>query len=70
MADALRPVDPVGRAVDGETAWRSRYLLHFRRLVEAGLPSAEAWGAIADAGLASLRDQMVVEGGPDGDEPL
>jgi len=71
VADALRPVDPVGAgAVEGETAWRSRYLLHFRRLVEAGLPSAEAWRAIADAGLASLRDRMVVEGGPDGDEPL
>ena len=52
VADALRAVDPVGAdAAARETAWRSRYLLHFRRLVEAGLPSADAWHAIADAGL-------------------
>jgi hypothetical protein len=44
VAEALRPVDPVGaRAATQETAWRSRYLLHFRRLVEAGLSSPAAW---------------------------
>src|SRR6476661_2065047 len=59
VADALRPVDPVGaRAVDHETAWRSRYLLHFRRLVEAGLPTREAWLAIADSGLRSVHERM------------
>src|SRR5690242_13305030 len=61
VADALRPVDPVGaRAVEHETAWRSRYLLHFRRLVESGLPEREAWLAIADAGLNSVHDRMVL----------
>ena len=61
VADALRPVDPVGaRAVEHETAWRSRYLLHFRRLVEAGLPTREAWLAIADSGLQSVHERMVV----------
>ena len=55
MADALRSVDPVGaRAVEHETAWRSRYLLHMRRLIEAGLVGPEAWTAIADAGLESV----------------
>ena len=56
VADALRAVDAVGTdAAARETAWRSRYLLHFRRLVEAGLPNAEAWHAIADAGLGAVR---------------
>jgi hypothetical protein len=68
VADALRPVDPVGASsAQQETAWRSRYLVHFRRLVEAGLPTAEAWNAIADAGLRSALDRMVVasDGGVD-----
>jgi hypothetical protein len=68
VADALRPVDAVGASgAAHETAWRSRYLMHFRRLVEAGLPSPEAWLAIADAGLRSTLDRMVVatEGGVD-----
>ncbi len=70
VADALRAVDPVGAdAAARETAWRSRYLLHFRRLVEAGLPSADAWHAIADAGLDSVRRRMVVAT-DDGDLPL
>ena len=61
VADALRSVDPVGaRAAEQETAWRGRYLLHFRRLVEAGLPSPEAWASIADAGLDAVRRRMVV----------
>ena len=61
VADALRAADPVGaRAVKNETAWRSRYLQHFRRLVEAGVDTPAAWLAIADAGLASVYDRMVV----------
>jgi hypothetical protein len=59
VADALRPVDPVGaRAAEHETNWRSGYLVHFRRLVEAGLSSAEAARQIAAAGLTSLHDRM------------
>ncbi|HET8642945.1 MAG TPA: hypothetical protein VFM37_13485, partial [Pseudonocardiaceae bacterium] len=67
VADALRPVDPVGaRAAEQETAWRSRYLLHFRRLVEAGLDRSEDWLAIAEAGLDSANRRMcVVAGGRD-----
>ena len=59
VADALRPVDPVGAsAAARETNWRSGYLTHFRRLVEAGLARPEDAVAIADAGLASLYDRM------------
>ncbi|NED99938.1 hypothetical protein [Phytoactinopolyspora halotolerans] len=59
VADALRGVDAVGaRAAEGETNWRRGYLLHFRRLVEAGLTSASAAQQIAADGLASLHDRM------------
>jgi hypothetical protein len=72
VAEALRPVDPVGaRAAEQETAWRSRYLLHFRRLVEAGLPSPAAWHQIAAAGLDAVRRRMVVAGeGDEADQPV
>ena len=61
VADALRPVDPVGAAAAArETNWRSGYLTHFRRLVEAGLARPEDAVAIADAGLASLYDRMLL----------
>jgi hypothetical protein len=63
VADALRAVDPVGaQAAERETAWRSDYLLHFRRLVEAGLGSPEAAVGIAQAGLESLHGRMRVRG--------
>lgn len=69
-ADALRPVDAAGAlAAERETNWRGGYLTHFRRLVEAGLPSAPAARAIADAGLASLHERMRVAG-PDGETGL
>ena len=68
VADALRPVDPTGAgAAERETNWRAGYLPHFRRLVEAGLPSREAALAIADAGLIALHARMRVAG-PDGAE--
>jgi hypothetical protein len=71
VADALRAVDPVGAlAAEHETAWRSGYLLHFRRLVEAGLTDADAWLAIAGAGLDSLRSRMVVVGDAGEELPL
>ena len=71
VADALRPVDPVGaRAVEHETAWRSRYLLHFRRLVEAGVPEREAWLAIADSGLRSVHERMVLASEDAEDRPV
>ena len=61
VADALRPVDPVGAAAAlRETNWRSGYLTHFRRLVEAGLARPADAVAIADAGLASVHDRMLL----------
>jgi hypothetical protein len=61
VADALRPVDaPGARAAEQETNWRAGYLVHFRRLVEAGLGDARAARAIADAGLTSLHERMRV----------
>ncbi|MDI1462958.1 hypothetical protein QEZ54_18430 [Catellatospora sp. KI3] len=68
VADALRAADPVGaRAADHETNWRADYLVHFRRLVEAGLGSGDTARAVAAAGLASLHDRMRVAD-PDGTE--
>jgi hypothetical protein len=59
VADALGAVDPVGaKAAQAETSWRRQYGSHFRRLVEAGLLSAEAAVTIAQDGLASLYRRM------------
>ena len=41
-----------------ETDWRRGYLVHFRRLVEAGLSGGEAARRIAADGLASLHERM------------
>lgn len=66
VADALRPVDPTGaRAAEQETAWRTGYLTHFRRAVEAGLESPDAAVSVARGGLDALHDRMRVVG-PDG----
>lgn len=71
VADALRPVDPVGAlGAEQETAWRSRYLVHFRRLVEAGIGTPEAWRSIAGAGLEAVHRRMVVSGSSGEDLPL
>jgi hypothetical protein len=68
VADALRAVDPAGAlGAEHETNWRSGYLVHFRRLIEAGLASKQAWLAIARDGLGSLHARMRVAG-PGGDE--
>ena len=68
VADALRPVDPVGAlSAEQETNWRSGYLTHFRRLVEAGLPSKAAALSVARDGLDSLHARMRVTG-PGGTE--
>ena len=70
VADALRRADPVGSASAArETNWRQGYLPHFRRLVEAGLPSPEAAHTIARDGLASLHERMRWVG-PSGEGPL
>jgi hypothetical protein len=68
VADALRPVDPAGaRGAEQEANWRSGYLTHFRRLVEAGVASKAAALSVAGAGLGSLHDRMRVSW-PDGAE--
>ena len=70
VADALRPVDPVGaRAADQETNWRAGYITHFRRLVEAGLASPEAARTIAGAGLDAVHARLRVAGEA-GEQPL
>jgi hypothetical protein len=68
VADALRPVDAAGAlGAEQETNWRSGYLVHFRRLVEAGLASKEAALSVARDGVGSLHARMRVSG-PDGEE--
>ncbi|MBM7807610.1 hypothetical protein JOD57_003447 [Geodermatophilus bullaregiensis] len=70
VADALRPVDPVGaRAAEQETNWRAGYLVHFRRLVEAGLASPQAALTVAGTGLDAVSGRMRVAG-DDGEQPL
>jgi hypothetical protein len=59
VADALRAADPIGAAAaEAETNWRREYRLHFRRLVEAGLPSPAAAIGIARDGLGSLHERL------------
>lgn len=59
VAAALAGVDPVGsRAAAAETNWRSGYLTHLRRLVEAGLLDSEAPVRIAADGLAEVEGTM------------
>lgn len=71
VADALEPVDPVGAAAARrETNWRSGYLTHFRRLVEAGLPSYGDARRIAESGLAAVHDRMRWNPDGSGDQPL
>jgi hypothetical protein len=68
VADALRAVDPAGAlGVEQEANWHSGYLTHFRRLVEAGLPSKAAALSVARDGLGSLHARMRA-GGPVGAE--
>jgi len=68
VADALAGVDPAGaRAAERERNWRRGYLPHFRRLLEAGLPSPQAARQIAADGLHALGDRMRVRT-PTGDE--
>jgi hypothetical protein len=61
VADALRRVDPAGSAAaEHEADWRAGYLAHYRRLVEAGLPTREAALSVAADGLESLHRRMRV----------
>ena len=59
VADALRRVDPAGaRAAEREGKWRTRYPVHFRRLIEAGLASGQATSSVARDGLESVHQRM------------
>ena len=64
VADALSQTDPAGALAAGhEKNWRKGYLAHFRRLIEAGLPSTEAAVSVARAGLDSLHSRLrVIDG--------
>ena len=71
VADALRPVDVAG-ALDAEqeTSWRSGYLVHFRRLLEAGLSSRDAALTVASGGLGSLHERMRAVDAEGQEQPL
>ena len=63
VADALRQTDPAGaRSAERQGNWRSGYLGHFRRLIEAGLASRQAAVSVARDGLESLHRRMRVVG--------
>lgn len=69
VADALRRTDPAGAlGAEQETNWRSGYLAHFRRLIEAGLASRDAALSIAGDGLGSVRHRMRAVLVPGGEE--
>jgi hypothetical protein len=59
VAECLRDVDPVGAlGAEHENNWRSGYPAHFRRVLEAGLPSRDAAVTIAAQGLQAVRTRM------------
>ncbi|HKJ55035.1 MAG TPA: hypothetical protein VJ978_03535 [Nitriliruptoraceae bacterium] len=59
VAAALAEVDPTGAdAARRATAWRSDYLQHHRRLVEAGVAQPQDWLTIASDGLDATHDLM------------
>jgi hypothetical protein len=61
VADALREADPAGAAAaERDTNWRKGYVVHFRRLVEAGLASKQDAVSVARNGLESLHGRMRV----------
>jgi hypothetical protein len=59
LADALRPVDPVGAlSAERETNWRSGYPAHFRRALTAGLTSRSAGVTVATDGLQAIHRRL------------
>ncbi len=61
VAGALRQVDPAGAlAAEHDANWRTGYLVHCRRLVEAGLTSKDAALSVARDGLESAHQRMRV----------
>jgi hypothetical protein len=71
VADALREADPAGAAeAERDTNWRKGYVVHFRRLVEAGLASREDAVSVARNGLESLHGRMRVVHADGAETPL
>ena len=67
FADAAGTVDAsLAAAIQREPSWRSRYLVHARRLLEASLATEHEPTAVARAGLDSLHRLMVFQ--REGDE--
>ena len=63
VAASLRPVDAVGaRAAEQETSWRSSYVAHFRRAVEAGVGARADALAVAASGISAVHERMRVVG--------
>src|SRR5664279_87973 len=63
IADALRGVDPVAAlGAERESSWHSDYLVHFRRVLLAGLASGQAAVTVADDGLQSVQRRMKYRG--------
>ena len=61
VADALRRADPAGAlGAEQDANWRAGYIVHFRRLVEAGLASRDTAVSVARDGLGSLHRRMRV----------
>jgi hypothetical protein len=59
IAECLREVDPVGAlGAERENSWRSGYATHFRRALEAGLPSRQAAVTVAADGLGAVRTRL------------
>lgn len=68
VADALRPVDAAAAtAAAADPQWRTGYLAHFRRLVEAGRHDPDAARTIARSGLAAVHARMRVAEPSDGE---
>jgi hypothetical protein len=68
VAAALGAVDPeAAAAAEREPHWRSKYVQHFRRLVEVGTTNPQAWHAVAAAGLEAVNRELTVRA-PSGEE--
>jgi hypothetical protein len=68
VADSLRGVDAAGAlGAEREPNWRRGYLVHFRRILEAGLASRQAAVTIAGDGLHAMHRRMQYRQ-PDGRE--
>lgn len=62
FADAARAADEqLAERISASSKWRDQYLVHVRDLTEVSATDDRAAVAIADAGLASMRERMTFE---------